>query len=66
MASSLLNITNKSYALLLAGEAISKFVGKEDTSTRFIFGDADSATLLEKDYNAEPMIFSLGTDGSGW
>ena len=66
IASSLLNMTNKSYALLLAGDTISKFVGKEDASTRFIFGDAGSATLLEKDCNAEPMIFSLGTDGSGW
>jgi len=52
--------------LLIAGDTISKYIGKEDASTRFIFGDAESADLLTKDENTNTMFFSLGTDGSGW
>ncbi len=66
VASILLKSTDKPYALLLAGDTISKYAGKEDASTRFIFGDAGSATLLTRDESTNTMFFSLGTDGSGW
>ena len=66
VASTLLKTSDKSYALLLAGDTISKYVGSEDASTKFIFGDAGSATLLEKDESTNTLFFSLGTDGSGW
>lgn len=66
IASTLLISSGKRYALLLAGDTISKYVSPEDASTRFLFGDAGSATLLEADETAEPMYYSLGSDGSGW
>ena len=66
VASTLLKTSDKPYALLLAGDTISKYAGNEDASTKFIFGDAGSATLLEKDESTNTMFFSLGTDGSGW
>ena len=66
VASTLLKNSDKSFALLLAGDTISKYAGNDDASTRFIFGDAGSATLLEKDESTNTMFFSLGTDGSGW
>lgn len=66
LAACLLKTTGKKYALLLAGDTISKYVGQEDASTKFLFGDAGSATLLEIDEQAEPMYFSLGSDGAGW
>lgn len=62
----LLKSSTKKYALLLVGDTISKYVSQEDASTKFLFGDAGSATLLEVDESAEPMYFSLGSDGSGW
>jgi len=66
VASTLLMSSDKPYALLLAGDTISKYAGTEDASTRFIFGDAGTATLLEKNEIADTMFFSFGTDGSGW
>ena len=66
VASILLMSSDKPYALLLAGDTISKYAGKEDASTRFIFGDAGSATLLGKNEQANTLFFSFGTDGSGW
>ena len=36
-----------------------------DQSTIFLFGDAGTATALERDEQAHPMQFLLGSDGSG-
>jgi len=66
LAACLLKTTGKKFALLLAGDTISKYVSQEDASTKFLFGDAGSATLMETNEQAESMYFSLGTDGSGW
>lgn len=51
--------------LLLCGETLSKLIGKEDFLSYPLFGDAGSATLIEKgDYDSS--YFSLGTDGRGY
>lgn len=50
--------------LLLAGDTINKIVDPRDRSTAFLFGDAGTATALEKNGEAS-WEFILGTDGSG-
>lgn len=51
--------------LLLAGDTVSHLLSPEDQSVAMLFGDAGSATAVEYDEGAEPMFFSLGTDGTG-
>lgn len=50
--------------LLLVGETMSKIVSKFDKVNTPLFGDAGTATLIEKGDYGE-TIFSLHTDGSG-
>jgi 3-oxoacyl-[acyl-carrier-protein] synthase-3 len=50
--------------LLLDGEAFSKVVNKRDKVNVPLYGDAGTATLVEKGYFGE-TIFVLNTDGSG-
>lgn len=52
-------------ALVLVGDTISRISSPEDRSVAYLFGDAGSATLLERDAAAAPMFYSLGTDGKG-
>jgi len=66
IASALLGTTTKKYALLMAGDTISKFAAPDDASTLFLFGDAGSATILESVECDKEMMFSLGSDGNGW
>lgn len=51
--------------LLLAGDALSRVVGPRDRTTAILFGDAGTATLVEKCEQAEPAWFTLNTDGAG-
>jgi 3-oxoacyl-[acyl-carrier-protein] synthase III len=51
--------------LLLAGDTISKCVNPKDRSTAPLFGDAGTATLLEKTNSDHESFFSLHTDGTG-
>lgn len=51
--------------LLLAGDTISKLASPTDRSVALVFGDAGSATLVERREGAEPFAFVLGTDGRG-
>lgn len=51
--------------LLLVGDTISRIVCPSDRSTAPLFGDSGTATALEKCAEAAPMVFSLGTDGTG-
>ena len=53
-------------ALLLVGDTVSRTVSPEDRAVAVLFGDAGSATLLEADPGAPPMVFTLGTDGTGY
>ena len=52
-------------ALVLVGDTISRISSPEDRSVAYLFGDAGSATLLERDATAAPVFYSLGTDGNG-
>ncbi len=66
--SALLQTSEAKYALLLAGdtsarEFSTKAKTKNDHSGSLLFGDAGTATLLEK-CEAEEMLFSLRTDGT--
>lgn len=65
LAYSLLSTNSTNYALVLVGDATSKVCYKEDQSTRPLFGDAGSATLLCKsDQINSRAAFDLGGDGS--
>lgn len=66
VASALVRNLDKRYALLLAGDALSKYLSPSDTSTLFLFGDCGTATLIALTEENNPLLFSLGSDGSGW
>jgi len=51
--------------LLLCGETSSKVVSSRDRATTLLFGDAGTATLIEKNANIGNSYFSLNTDGAG-
>ena len=52
--------------LLLVGDTITSLLSPEDKSTRPIFSDAGSATLLSLDPSASRMYFNLQSDGGGY
>lgn len=54
------------YALLITAETVTKLVGPNDSSTRLLFGDAGSATLLERTDDAPPIDGLLRSDGNGF
>lgn len=51
--------------LLIAGDTLSKCVNHRDRATAPLFGDAASATLIEKTEENIASYFSLHTDGKG-
>jgi 3-oxoacyl-[acyl-carrier-protein] synthase-3 len=51
--------------LLLAGDTSTVTKSPKDKSTYPLFGDAGTATAVELDPNAEPILFHFGTDGRG-
>ncbi len=51
--------------LLCAGDTLSRLTNPGDRSTDPLFGDAGSATLVEKTGRAAPWHFVLGADGTG-
>jgi 3-oxoacyl-[acyl-carrier-protein] synthase-3 len=50
--------------LLLVGDTVSELIKPNDRSTELLFGDAGSATAIEKQ-QGKSITFNLGTDGSG-
>jgi 3-oxoacyl-[acyl-carrier-protein] synthase-3 len=52
--------------LLLVGDTSTRRTAPEDRGVFPLFGDAGSATLLERDKTAGPLTFSVGTDGRGF
>lgn len=50
--------------LLLCGDTISKLTSEENKTTGYLFGDAGSATLLQKSDENSEAYFSLNSDGS--
>lgn len=63
---SLLASSASQYALLLVGDTITHTLSPTDKSTRPIFSDAGSATLLERKSGAAAMHFQLQSDGKGY
>ena len=51
--------------LLCAGDTLSRLTNPGDRSTDPLFGDAGSATLIEKTGRSTPLHFVLGADGAG-
>jgi 3-oxoacyl-[acyl-carrier-protein] synthase-3 len=51
--------------LLVTAEAYSKHLHKDDLTNRAIFGDAATATVIDKEFSAKIGSFNLGSDGSG-
>ncbi|MBQ0032535.1 MAG: 3-oxoacyl-ACP synthase, partial [bacterium] len=51
--------------LLVTAETYTKYIGEMDKSTRRIFGDGASATLVDAETASGIGEFSLGTDGGG-
>lgn len=51
--------------VLAAGDTLSRCVNPKDRATASLFGDAGSATLLERSGGAGPAWFALHTQGSG-
>lgn len=64
LASSLIN-SGVERVLLLVGDTISKIVNKDDRSTGLLFGDAGTATALQKKAGKK-LNFTLGSDGTGF
>jgi len=64
MAKSFINTGIAKNVLLITAETYTKHIHPLDKSTRAIFGDAASATLISDDGHAIGK-FDLGTDGSG-
>jgi 3-oxoacyl-[acyl-carrier-protein] synthase-3 len=50
--------------LLLVGDTPSKVVSSSDKTNAYLFGDAGTATLIEKSANLTPSFFSLYSDGA--
>jgi len=51
--------------LLLVGDTVTKFSSPQDKSTALLFGDAGTATLIEKSEKYGNTYFSLNSDGDG-
>lgn len=64
--SSIMQTSNIERALLLVAETSSKRISPLDRSLSIIFGDCGTATLLEKDSTAEPMLFKFKSMGDGF
>ncbi len=52
--------------LLLVGDTTTKIVNPRDRATASLFGDAGTATMIQRSDKESPSYFVLHTDGSGW
>ena len=66
LAASLISSGAVRSVLLLAGDTISKTTDNEDRSTRPIFGDAGTATIISASESSELWSFAMGADGAGF
>ncbi|NLW48207.1 MAG: ketoacyl-ACP synthase III [Firmicutes bacterium] len=62
-AAMLLSATTCNKVLVCAGDTITKLIHPKDRSAKVLFGDAGSATIIERGYENWPFHFY--TDGSG-
>jgi len=65
LASMMIN-SGLSRVLVLHGETPSLITSSDDRATSMLFGDAGTATAVEKEPGAEPWYFKLHTDGTGY
>jgi 3-oxoacyl-[acyl-carrier-protein] synthase-3 len=65
MASAFLASGSGNRALILVGDVVTRTMNPADRSVAPLFGDAGTATALERDADAAPMDFNIGTDGAG-
>jgi 3-oxoacyl-[acyl-carrier-protein] synthase-3 len=65
LASAMIASGNVKRVILAVGDE-PLFTSPLDRSTALLFGDAGSVTALEYSEDAEPMWFTLGTDGRGY
>jgi 3-oxoacyl-[acyl-carrier-protein] synthase III len=65
IAAQLLSGSEGKRALLLCGDVSTRLLHPDDRATRPLFGDAGTATALEKSADAAPIHIVLGTDGGG-
>ena len=67
LASMMLTSGGLRRVLLLHGETPTRYAAEGDRAVSLLFGDAGSATALERDSGADgPSFFVLRTDGSGY
>jgi 3-oxoacyl-[acyl-carrier-protein] synthase-3 len=67
LASMMLKSGDLKRVLLLHGETPTRYAAETDRAVSLLFGDAGSATALERDDSADtPWFFTLHTDGSGF
>lgn len=64
LANSLIN-TGLKRILVLAGETPSRIIDPYDKATSLLFGDAGTATAIEKSLNNDENTFLFGTNGIG-
>ncbi len=64
-AAAMLKAAGGRRALLVAGDTTSRLIDPGDRTVAPLFGDAATATALERDGAAAPMAFALGSDGAG-
>ena len=65
MASAMVRSGLAGKVLLLTGDVMTRYIHRGDKSTRTIFGDGFTASLVSDGPGAEIGSFVLGTDGSG-
>lgn len=66
LAKGLLSAGIANNVLLVVSETYSKHIHPRDKGNRSIFGDAASATLVDRSMLPKIHEFALGTDGRGW
>ena len=62
----LISAFKKGKGLLLTGDISTKGCAFTDKSTYPLFGDAGTVTAVEYAENAEPLLFGMNSDGSGY
>ena len=65
MASAMVRSKMAGKVLLITGDILTRYVNPGDKSTRTIFGDGFTATLIEASSNDGMGNFIIGTDGTG-
>lgn len=65
LAYHLVELNSAANVLLLAGDTMSKLVNPKDKVSASLFGDAGTATWIQRTESLSPSYFSMGTDGKG-